>query len=149
MGIYGVADNGVLTVASDGTPSWEAATYDNAQLAYSFTQDNHMLADRYIPEKVNDADQLYENIIADNRGAIMFIPQQTHNLMMELVLIIEYTDSSGIVEEEKNFFIPVQPIDWEPGKHIHYRLTVARDVINITASIIAWNKKDGPSLPLD
>lgn len=147
LDLYGVADNGTLTVAADGTPSWEIGAYTPSAPTYAFSQANNVIKNIDIPEKVNDSDVLYEDIIKESNGSIMMIPQSTENLVLSVVLTIDYDNGSS--EEEKNFFLPLQNVNWNPGEHINYRLTVARDVINITANIRAWEKKDGPELPMD
>ena len=142
--IWGVGTSGTLTVASDGTASWEPAAYNSAAATYVYTIDNGLLSGEYVPEKVNDNDELYKNIMAAICGDLMFVPQSTDEMFISVSLTIERQDNS--TKEEKNYFVPLTSVAWEPGGYVHYRMTVSRDVINVSAHLNPWINLDGPTI---
>lgn len=124
---------------------WDFSNYATSVGTYEF-KIGRGLADAdllTINENVEHPTQYYKSILADGHS-IMMIPQPTDDIMIEVDLQIT-KDKGGPMEEisvETNFFLPPESAPWEPGTHIAFYLTVARDVLMPGAIVGLWDEVD-------
>lgn len=138
-----VARKGIFKVYEPGNVVWEpsATVSDIASIELAVGSGlEKIVLQCGDPVLEND----YENIISDGID-LMLIPQPLYpiELAVDLNITMGVDGEEGPQSEKNRFILPIdQNALWLPGRHITYKLNVAKDVVVSGARVAEWKIVD-------
>jgi hypothetical protein len=143
-----VSQRGYLYIrGEDEGLTWDVSPFSKAP--YIFTIGNGMLRNEPVYEKQSEDDDTYHPLFVDGKFDMFVVPQSVDEMVFRFELEVILMDDTRKIET--NLFIPEQVYHWLPGRHLHYKITVVRDVARVGAEVIRWDQDPSGNmrLPLD